>query len=70
MVKGRASPDGPNLKDYWKKRRLQGCKNLETQKRQLAQRQNGICPICHQSLVNGEEIQMDHMIPKHKGGLA
>ena len=70
MVKGRASPDDPSLKGYWKKRNLQGCKDLQIQKKQLALRQNGICPICHQSLFNGEEIQKDHIIPKHKGGLA
>jgi RNA-directed DNA polymerase len=70
LVKGRASPDDPMLKDSWKKRLLQGCKNLEPKKKRLAQRQEGICPICHQSLVNGEEVQIDHIIPKSRGGLA
>lgn len=70
MVKGTSSPDDPNLKGYWRKRNLQGCKNLDNQERKLAQRQNGICPICNQSLMNGEELQIDHKIPKRKGGLA
>jgi len=69
LVKGRASPDDQTLKGYWKKRALKGCKDLQPKRRHLAEKQNGICPICNQSLFNGEEIQMDHIIPKSKGGL-
>jgi HNH endonuclease len=34
----------------------------------LFQRQNGLCPVCHQHLEYGEEIRIHHVIPKrHRG---
>ena len=70
LVKGRASPDDPTLRDYWKKRLLHGCKDLEPKKKRLAQRQDGLCNVCNQSLLNGEETQIDYIVSKSRGGLA
>nr|WP_315870961.1 HNH endonuclease signature motif containing protein [Trichocoleus desertorum] len=34
----------------------------------IAEQQNHSCPVCGQSLYNGEEIHKHHQIPKSKGG--
>jgi len=70
MVKGRASPDDPSLKEYWKKRSSQGTKfqlNLGPWGF-LAKKQNYVCPQCGQSLNNGELLEQHHIIPRAKGG--
>ena len=47
-----------------------GCKDLEPKKKRLAQRQDGLCNVCNQSLLNGEETQIDYIVSKSRGGLA
>jgi RNA-directed DNA polymerase len=68
LVKGRASPDDPQLKDYWKKRQAAKGKNLTFSKQQLAKRQKGRCPECGESLFNDEEIQVHHLLARSRGG--
>ena len=68
MVKGAASPDDASLRKYWHERNLAKAKNLKSQKQKIAQRQNGICPICNESLLNGEEIHIHHRKPKEESG--
>ena len=71
-VKGIASPDDSSLKDYWDKRNqkfgksyyAQGSKNYL-----IAQNQKWKCPICGESLFNGEEIETHHIVPVAQGGL-
>ena len=41
LVKGRASPDDPALKEYWKERQAAKAKDLTPRKQKLAQRQQG-----------------------------
>ena len=60
-VKGDYSPDNPKLKDYWAKRRAKSVK-LPKQRYSLAARQDFLCPVCGESLQNGEELQRHHMI--------
>jgi hypothetical protein len=36
--------------------------------RGLAKNQDGMCPICGDSLFNGEEIQKDHITPREQDG--
>jgi RNA-directed DNA polymerase len=60
------SPDDPTLQDYWQKRWAKP-QVTALRRRQLVQRQQGICPVCHQHLENGEELHMHHMIPKKSG---
>ena len=36
--------------------------------RKLFKQQEGICPVCHQHLENGEELHAHHVIPKKLGG--
>jgi RNA-directed DNA polymerase len=68
LVKGRASPDDPALKDYWKERNGAKAKDLTPSKQKLARRQQGRCPSCRESLFNEEELQVHHRQPKKQGG--
>ncbi len=56
-VKGNASPDNPDLKDYWEKRRYAMVRGRFTTDayRRIAQRQNYRCPICSGLLIGYEE---------------
>jgi RNA-directed DNA polymerase len=60
-VKGAASPDDPELADYWAKRRNQ-IGGLALSLSELAKRQNYRCPICGDDLLNGEELHRHHLI--------
>jgi RNA-directed DNA polymerase len=68
LVKGRASPDNPALKDYWKERQAAKAKDLTPRKQKLAQRQHGVCPYCKESLFNEEELHVHHRQPRKQGG--
>ena len=69
MVKYDASPDDSTLKEYWEKRNQRKANlHLNAQRKKLDKRQKGNCPICRDSLHNGEELHVHHMIPKRKGG--
>jgi len=70
-VKGTASPFDSELKDYWETRNkkmgktywAKGSKYL-----QVAKEQNWKCPICGDSLFNGEDIETHHIKPVKDGG--
>ena len=68
MVKGTASPDNPQLVDYWKKRQAAKARDLTFSKQKLAKKQKGRCPECFESLFNGEELQVHHMLARSLGG--
>lgn len=68
MVRGTASPDDPALQDYWVERQKAKVTLLAPAKGRLALRQNGVCPLCGDTLFNGEELQTHHMVPQGKGG--
>lgn len=68
LVKGSASLDDPDWRDYWQNRQKQQIKTLKLTHQRLAQRQNGLCPLCGQSLFNGEQLQRHHRKPKAQGG--
>ncbi len=65
MVKGTASRDDPALSDYWAKRMrkvdLQNLTILPAEKQALARRQNLVCPLCGERILNGEEVQTHHV---------
>lgn len=69
LVKGKSSPDDPNLKDYWRKRSEAKIKSELIKSRQkIAQRQKYVCPVCGESLLNDEELHLHHKKPKSQGG--
>ena len=68
LVKDTASPDDPKLKEYWESRRRKGEVQLRKSDRKIASKQKGKCPVCNDSLLNGEELQKHHIIPTSEGG--
>ncbi len=68
LVKGRASPDDPNLREYWQKRNATKAKDLMPNRKRMAREQVGICPVCGESLFNDEELQVHHKKPVKEGG--
>lgn len=68
MVKGRASPDDPSLKEYWERRSKMKVKDLAPSRQKLAKRQKFKCPSCGESLLNGESLHVHHKTPRSQGG--
>ncbi|MCP4651117.1 MAG: maturase [PVC group bacterium] len=67
LVKGYASPDNPMEREYWEKRELRKGKIIPKY-RTLVRKQGNRCPLCKDWLSNGERLELDHIIPKEKGG--
>ncbi len=73
MIRNEARPDDKFFKEYFIKRQAIKFtrKNFffgDRFSRELSVSQDHICPICEQSLYNGEVIQRHHIIPVAKGG--
>jgi RNA-directed DNA polymerase len=68
MVKKTSSPDDPSLKVYWAKRTQKQIVELVPSKQKMARKQNFLCPVCSQSLFNGEELHVHHILPRESGG--
>ncbi len=68
MVSGRSSPDDPQLKEYWHKRKAKESRNLSESRQKIATNQKGRCPVCQETLFNGEELQVHHVVPRSQGG--
>lgn len=68
LIKGRSSPDDPSLKEYWEKRNKTKIKELRPSSQKIAKRQECVCPVCGESLFNGEETHQHHIVPRHQGG--
>jgi RNA-directed DNA polymerase len=71
-VKGNASPDDANLKEYWDKRhqklgKQQWAKGSKPEL--VARNQSHKCPVCNDFLNNGEAIETHHIVPVAQGGL-
>jgi RNA-directed DNA polymerase len=55
-VKGTNSPDDPDLRDYWERRRLDKIERIrDRKKRTLTSRQRGLCWLCGESILEEEE---------------
>lgn len=68
LVDGDASPDDASLTDYWVKRNTAQAKDFKLSKQKLARRQKGVCPMCGESLFNGEEVHTHRILPGAEGG--
>ncbi|MDN7356264.1 group II intron reverse transcriptase/maturase [Acetobacter senegalensis] len=63
MVRQGASPDDPELRTYWTARMAKMPGSRVSKRRTiLIQNQRGRCPVCNDSLFNGEEIEEHHTI--------
>ncbi len=61
MVKGTSSPDDANLREYWAKRSAAKSHGLSPNKQKIARIQSHVCPLCGESIHNGEEIHAHHI---------
>jgi RNA-directed DNA polymerase len=68
LVKGKASHDDPELREYWQQRYKAMTRNLMSGKRRIARKQAAVCPVCGNPLINGEELQTHHKKPVKEGG--
>ena len=68
LVKGRASPDDPALREYWERREQAKVRLLPPNLQKLAGRQQGRCLGCGASLFTDEELHVHHREPRHQGG--
>jgi RNA-directed DNA polymerase len=69
MVKHDVSPDDGTLREYWEERDRQKLElTLASRQKTLSRQQNGKCPYCLDSLNNGEELHIHHIVQKAKGG--
>jgi RNA-directed DNA polymerase len=69
LVQGTASPDDPNLRDYWWARRRVNLRHLSESDRKLAEDQDWCCPVCGRDLIiEGEELHRHHKKPRCEGG--
>ena len=68
LVKGTASMDDPTLRAYWAARNAAHTKNLSPKKQRIARQQHHVCPLCGESIHNGEAIHVHHLKPRSTGG--
>jgi len=68
LVSGAASPDDPALVEYWAKRSRMRTRTLSPSMQKLARQQGYVCQTCGEPLMNGEELQVHHRLPKSQGG--
>jgi RNA-directed DNA polymerase len=68
LVKGKASPDDPSLREYWWARRKVNAMHLSPGDRKLGLAQKWVCRLCGMALMNGEELERHHKNPKAMGG--
>jgi len=61
MVKGTSSPDDAQLREYWAKRSAAKSHDLSPNKQRIARIQNHVCPLCGESIHNGEDFHAHHI---------
>ena len=70
-VRGKASPDDPELKEYWEDRKRKISKVYYAKGSKLyliAESQNWKCDLCGNWLMNVEKIDVHHVTPVSQGG--
>jgi RNA-directed DNA polymerase len=68
LVRGKASPDDPSLREYWWERGKINHYSLTRSDEKLAAAQEWKCPVCGMDLDNGEAIQRHHRTARVEGG--
>jgi RNA-directed DNA polymerase len=68
LVRGTASPDDPELRDYWWERQKVNAKHLSAGDLDMANDQGWVCRICGMHLLNGEELHRHHTVARVMGG--
>ena len=62
LIKGNASPDNPNLQEYWKTRQATKVKSLSNSQIRIRvwSEQKGLCLACKQPLDNNESVALQN----------
>ena len=68
LVRGTSSPDDPTLRTYWEQRRQRAVWPHATREPKVVHDQQRTCPVCGDTLLNDEELQIHHAIPRSRGG--
>jgi len=70
LIPGKTSPDDPNpeTQKWLREKRKRDAKNHKEPWQKISKNQNHICPVCKDSLYNGEDLHAHHIIPKSQGG--
>jgi RNA-directed DNA polymerase len=68
LVKGRSSPDDPELRDYWWARQKVNANHLSGGDIDMANDQGWVCRLCGMDLINGEELHRHHKVPRARNG--
>ena len=68
LVRGRSSPDDPDLRDYWWERQKVNAKHLSAGDIDMANDQGWVCRLCGMELINGEELHRHHKVPRARNG--
>jgi len=69
VVQRFASWDDPELENYWNERKQKAVESMLTKFQQkIAKQQGYVCPICGDSLDNGEEVHEHHVVQRKDGG--
>jgi len=63
LIKGRASPDDPELREYWHRRQAAKAADLRASGQRLASNQEYRCVVCQESLFNGEALRTHDLRP-------
>ncbi len=69
LVRGRSSPDDSRLRDYWAQRSAAKSNDLPPSRQKIARNQNHVCPLCGESIHNGEEIHEHHIHGREHGDI-
>lgn len=67
LVRGRSSPDDATLATYWDKRRKAQPSGLSIKHQRLASVRDWKCPVCGETLENGEPLCTYHVTPPATG---
>jgi RNA-directed DNA polymerase len=68
LVRGRSSPDDPDLRDYWWERQKVNAKHLSGGDIDRANDQGWVCRLCGMDLINAEELHRHHTVPRALNG--
>lgn len=70
LIPGLSSPDDPtpDTQKWFRENRKRESKNHKESWQKISKNQNFICPVCKESLFNGEDLHVHHIVPKSEGG--
>lgn len=70
LTPGLYSPDDPlpEVQKWFKERRKKQAKEYNKSWQKIAKNQDYVCPVCGETLFNGEQLHKHHIVSKSKGG--